>query len=97
MASRRETRSHEPINLDEAFDMALKPGSWSSLLPEPSPTGLSDEEDARRHLATRFDDELAYCTNCEITVNAVAAGGHCHRCSDMLSPIGTPPRRRKHT
>src|SRR5579859_353201 len=35
------------------------------VLPEPIPTGLSDEADAVRHLAQRLNPDLLFCTNCE--------------------------------
>ena len=54
--------------------------------------GLSDEADAKRYLALKFNPHLRVCTNCEITYELE---GRCPICSDQLMPIGTPPRRRK--
>lgn len=95
MASPRKPQSHEPINLDEMFQV---PPEWDDVpRPEPVVTGLSDEEDARRHLARRFNPDLKFCPNCEMIMDAKKTGFFCPHCRDTLAEIGTQPRRRKHT
>jgi hypothetical protein len=61
-------------------------------------TGLSDEEDAGRHLALRFNPELRFCPNCETFHGPPVKGKHDHWCSycgDNLRPMGTKPRTKK--
>lgn len=58
----------------------------------PQPIGLSDEEDAHRHLALRFDS--MFCINCELHFSAEHLW--CNACSRTLRPYGTAPSRRKH-
>jgi hypothetical protein len=93
MASRKETLLREQIK-------PLKPEDWhiaEVVDPNPHsravpfPTGLSDEEDAHRHLAIRFN--AMFCTNCEAYYDADHE--FCNACSMRLRPVGTPPMKRK--
>lgn len=105
MASRKEPQSHEPINLDECFQVLPEDVTRA----EPIVTGLSDEEDVGRHLALRFSPTLLFCPNCEIVVDhecdwllqpeVATVIFFCPRCNARLAPMGTPPTptRRKHT
>jgi len=61
-------------------------------------TGLSDEDDAARYLALRFNPDLRFCPNCETYHGAAREGMHDHWCSycgDTLRPVGTRPRIKK--
>lgn len=70
------------------------------------PTGLSDEEDAVRHLRRKFDDLVGFCPNCEsyyampnrdfADLNEVIFGTMCPICRDFLYRVGHPPLRRKY-
>lgn len=64
--------------------------------PVPVPTGLSEEEDAQRYLALRFNPDLKFCPNCEVVVDGNLTGFYCHTCTDTLQEVGTAPRRKKH-
>lgn len=71
MASRKqqqlpEQTKLEPLNLDDLFHKAIV-NSDPICPPEPIATGLSDEEDAARYLAQRFNPHLLFCPNCEAT------------------------------
>lgn len=78
------------VDLDTMFHGVLEAPTPPAA---PVVTGLSDEEDALRHLAERFDPDLKFCTNCEVAYHSPL----CMRCFDMTSPMGTPPRKKKHT
>lgn len=99
MASRRKRLLHEqtkPVDLYEAFDMASK--ITQEVPPTvPLPTGLSNEEDAQRHLDLRFNPLLKYCPNCETPVASgeMIYGPWCAYCGDALRDMGTAPRKKK--
>lgn len=96
MAFRKKPQSPEPtkpLDLDDLFHVTAE--EPSDFRAEPIVTGLSEEEDAQRHLALRFNENLVFCTNCEVTYEL--AGWGCVRCGQILAPKGTPPKRRKHT
>lgn len=57
-------------------------------------TGLSDEEDAARHLALRFNPDLRFCPNCE-TVMVPQPYNWCPYCGDHCREVGTKPRIKK--
>lgn len=83
----------DPLGLDNPLPDAAYP-------PEPVVvTGLSDEEDAARHLALRFNRDLRFCPNCEaiVDVTKMKDPHHhwCSYCGDTLRPLGTKPRIRK--
>lgn len=67
------------------------------ILTEPVVTGLSDEEDAQRHLALRFNPDLRFCPNCETVIDSKLTGFYCPRCSETLQTVGSRARHRKHT
>lgn len=59
-------------------------------------TGLSDEDDAARYLALRFNPDLRFCPNCETVVDTSKVDRPwCIYCGDNLQPMGTKPRLRK--
>lgn len=105
MASRKEPQLHEPINLDDLFHVPLHDDSGHGR-PSPIITGLSEEEDAARYISLRFNPTLLSCPNCEVVIDhglehlkqeAAVVIVFCPRCNGKLAPVGTPPRRRKHT
>lgn len=79
----------DPLGLDDP-----RPEKHS---PEPMMiTGLSDEADASRHLAMRFNRDMMFCPNCEGLYDATKAQHDwCPYCGDLLKPIGTKARTRK--
>lgn len=85
------TKPPEPVDLDELFHVTAE--EPTGYRPEPIVTGLSDEEDAQRLLAMRFNEDLLFCTNCEVSYDKTY--WVCPRCDITLSPMGTPPHRRK--
>lgn len=102
MAFRKKPQSPEPtkpLDLDEAFHLR----HWHSdededaghvrPIADPVPTGLNDEDDARRLLAIKFNSR--FCPNCE-TYYDEGVGAFCPACFDTLLAVGSPPRRRKH-
>lgn len=94
MGSPKKPPSHEWINLDKEFHLE-QCRIYPNKRAEPVITGLSEEEDAQRHLAVRFNPDLRVCVNCEIMVDVQV--GFCPRCLFSLAPIGTSPLRRKST
>lgn len=74
----------------------------------PMPTGLTDEEDAPRHLRLQFDGAVGFCLNCEGTYamewttyeddTRETIATSCPRCGpyDWLVRPGTKPLRKKH-
>lgn len=85
-------------------------GVDDEILPEGAPiygpqvaivTGLSDEEDARRHMALRFNGSIKFCPNCETFTTrdgdpAPQNNYHwCDYCGDNLREVGAAPRVRK--
>lgn len=90
----------DPFCLDDMFKV---PGEIDAAHIQPVvATGLSDEEDAARALARRFDRSLGFCRNCEQVYRQATHGDivlttFCPRCKDTLHEVGTEPRRRKHT
>lgn len=95
MGSPKKPPSHAPINLDGLFDVPAQVTPRA----EPIITGLSEEEDAQRHIAVRFNPDLLVCPNCEITFDTTQVGDICPRCQLTLYPLGTSmlSARRKHT
>ena len=95
------TFATEPYDLDEVFEQALIDPFPERAKPLPLPTGLSDEEDAARHLALRFNRDLVYCPNCEWAMDKADAANdidlNCPRCWCIVGPVGTKPYRRKLT
>lgn len=103
MAFRKRPRSPEQtFNPNDPLDINL----WDTVpLPDheytnaqaivPIPTGLSDEEDAKRHLAFKFDDGIGFCRNCEGHYKMEGTHNLCPVCLSFLSPVGTPPAKRK--
>lgn len=94
------TRYNNPLGLDELDE----------LLPEGRPvyapqvaivTGLSDEEDARRYMALRFNGDIWFCPNCETYCERSGDPDTqnnfywCNYCGDSLRAVGTKPRKRK--
>lgn len=81
----------DPLDLDNP----TVPKTQSSIPPLPlTVTGLSDEDDARRHLALKLDPEILFCPNCE-TYMGQQPYRWCPQCWDTLQLVGTPPRRKK--
>lgn len=82
-----------PDHYDDPLATGAMPDAAEA--PEPIPTGLSDEEDAQRHLALRFNHDLLFCINCEVHYERqvqVYPGEHrCPRCTLRLWRAGTPP------
>lgn len=93
MASRKKQQSHEPINLDDAFQVDVEEHLHGSQAP--IVTGLSDEEDAARHLALRFNTNLKFCANCEVYYELKATGAYCRVCWMPLGEVGTSPSKLK--
>jgi len=86
------------VDLTDAFDLAVEEVT-SVAPPVPAPTGLSDEEDALRHMALRFNQTIEWCNNCECAYDTHTDSGllqACPRCDDWLDKANNP-RRRKHT
>lgn len=94
MGSPKKPPSHAPINLDGLFDV---PPQEALPRAEPVITGLSEEEDAQRHIAARFNPDLLVCPNCEVLLDGKQVGHYCPRCGALSAPKGTAPLRRKHT
>lgn len=83
-------KADDPLGLVDAFydDCERSP-------PEPpatAPTGLSEEEDAARHLALRFNPNMRICVNCEQIYDNIYI---CQRCDLPLRPIGAKVLRYK--
>jgi hypothetical protein len=91
MSTKPPEHYDDPFGLDYGDDEETPP----VFEPAPIPTGLSDEDDAARYLAQRFNGDLAFCPNCEVTYDFNRVGNFCPRCKDTLRDVGTPPRRRK--
>lgn len=58
------------------------------------PTGLSEEEDAGRHLEIKFNRQVMFCTNCEGYYGGDMDEGDdiCPVCDIWMHAVGTPPR-----
>lgn len=103
MASHRKQRSPEPTRYDDplGIDEILPEGNPSYAPQAAIPTGLSDEEDARRHMALRFHPDMRFCPNCETyTIRTGEPSKEnnyhwCHYCGDNLREVGSPPRKKK--
>lgn len=99
MASQKKRPSDEPtkpLNLDEAFGRKVSftdvPHRRGEIVP--IPTGLSDEDDAGRHLALQFDNEIWLCPNCEALWRNTTTH-QCPYCGINLGPKDMRPDRRK--
>lgn len=85
----------DPLGLD---DPVVEPGPTTTVQRPLTITGLSDEEDAARHMELHFDTSVRFCTNCEFYVEVLtnAADALCPRCEMyLLWPAGTRPLHRK--
>lgn len=88
----------DPLEIDE-----ILPGGKPIYAPQVAiVTGLSDEEDARRHVALRFNGSIKFCPNCETYTErdgdlpSAQNNYHwCDYCGDNLREVGTTPRTRK--
>lgn len=93
--------SAECDHYDDPLGLEAPPKVTATVTPPtiPVPTGLTDEEDAARYMALRFNPNARVCLNCEGIYDQLLPSGdqidHCPRCDDWLQPVGTPPRRRK--
>lgn len=92
--------SRRPPDLSDLFCHDDTPAA--ATLPVSEPTGLSEEEDAQRHMALRFNPELVWCANCEVSYDKPALYDpddwhSCPRCGGYLTDDGRAPLRRKHT
>lgn len=93
-------RYADPLGLDDPLPEG-KPGYAPSAALVV--TGLSDEEDAARHLALRFNPAVKFCPNCETYVDQDKADPvnrdlhvhWCPYCGDNLREVGVAPRKRK--
>jgi len=93
MATPTKPPSHEPIK--DPFDLE---GSTGPVVANaPIPTGLSDEDDAPRLIAQKFNPDLWFCTNCEGHYDVASIGYRCPRCMVTFSPPGTRPDKYKFT
>lgn len=90
----------DPLGLDdpETEDISDIEGRMAPAVP----TGLSDEEDAARFLAQRFDRTLGFCRNCEGYYACRVVGGvtmttFCPVCREQFLTIpGTAPIKTRH-
>lgn len=86
---------------DDPFCYDLPPGKPGYAPGGKIVTGLSDEEDALRHIEQRFNPDLRFCPNCESIVVREVPGSidpsnpWCDYCGDTLQPMGTKARTRK--
>lgn len=85
----------DPLGVDE-----ILPAGQPIYAPQVAiVTGLSDEEDARREIAKRFNPEMRFCRNCETYAerHSPDAPNHfwCDYCGDILADVGAEPHRRK--
>lgn len=87
----------DPLGLDEPLMDELE-RSDAPIEPLVA-TGLSDEDDAARNLALRFDPSAGFCRNCEgyyrcDVVDGVTMTTFCPRCAGFTLYVpGTPPLR----
>lgn len=101
MASRKRTQSHEPIKDPLGLDELLPEGDPCYAPQVAIVTGLSDEEDARRHLTLRFNPHMRFCPNCETYTERAGEPDKtnnyhwCDYCGDNLREVGSTPRTRK--
>lgn len=58
-------------------------------------TGISEEEDAHRHVGLRLNPALMFCPNCEGYYDVEGFKNWCPYCGDTLRPVGAAPRSRK--
>lgn len=108
--SPRLPRCDPPEHYDDPLgtDACAPPSSLDDYTAEPVPviTGLSDEEDALRHLRHKFEPGLGFCRNCEGTYkcemdNNVVLTTWCPACqrlgiNEFLCLPGTPPYASRH-
>lgn len=94
--------SAECDHYDDPLGLEAPPKVTATVTPPtlPVPTGLTDEEDAARYMALRFNPNAMVCPNCEGIYDSSDYDSsdhidHCPRCDERLQPLGTPPRRRK--
>lgn len=87
----------DPLGVDE-----ILPAGQPIYAPQVAiVTGLSDEEDARREIAKRFNPAMKFCPNCETYTErsgepSVQNNYHwCDYCGDNLREVGVSPRKKK--
>lgn len=89
----------DPLGLDDVFDPMAAGGQL--VIAPLVVTGLSDEEDAARHLTLRFDRTIGFCRNCEGYYpcemhGEIAMTTWCPACKEyFLTEPGTKPLKRK--
>lgn len=85
---------NDPLGLNECS--AVLPNDHPDPPPLPVPTGLTDEEDAARYMALRFNPDAGFCPNCEGVYESQPYDRYCPICIEPLQPLSEmKPRRRK--